>query len=266
VWNTVKEAYATWWRNLPDLVRACWVWMLLTAPLWAIWVIGWQEPYLSGRIQELRAGLPYDPAALVPNIAPLVGLIALPAFASVAVAWHRLLLRDEHPRTAAYLRLDYIVAAYIGVALAGHLVLQAPNFVTVAFRFSGAAQRDAVALVAAVEPFVSFAVMFILGRLSLVLPALALGRRDVTLRAAWNVGKGNTWRLFGAYALCFVPVFVLTNGTLTFLSHNDDHVAGTVALIAMSLLMLPVSMIGVGVLSLAYRYFFESSAQRPRTD
>src|SRR5215469_14850768 len=36
----------------------------------------------------------------------------LRSFASVAVAWHRLLLRDEHPGSGVYLRLDNIVAAF----------------------------------------------------------------------------------------------------------------------------------------------------------
>jgi hypothetical protein len=265
VWKTVKEAYATWWRNFPDLIRVCWIWMLLMAPLWAIWVMWWQEPYIVGRIQAIRAGQSFDPSDLVPNVAPLVGLIMLPAFASMAVPWHRLLLRDEHPRVVAYLRLDCTVAAYAGIALAGNMVMLAPNYVGAAFRFAGDATQDgAAALVASVEHLASVVIMFILARLSLVLPAMALGRRDVTLRAAWTASTGNSLRMSGAYVLCFLPLFVIRNGTLTFLSHNDDHVAATLALITMNLLVFPVSMIGVGMLSLAYRHFFEGDAQAVR--
>src|SRR5258708_3959704 len=255
LWKTAGEAYAMWWRNFPDLVRVCWIWMLLTAPLWAIWVIWWQEPYLAGRLQEIRAGQPFDPKALVPNVAPVVGLIVLPAFASIAVAWHRLLLQGEHPAAGAYLRLDYMVAAYAGVAFLGNMVMLAPYYFSVTIQFAGeATQSGAAAFVASVEPFASFAILFILARLSLVLPAMALGRRDVTFGAAWKISEGNTWRMFWAYVLCFLPVLVVVNGTLTFVSHNDSHVAASLALITMNLLVFPVSMICVGMLSLAYRH------------
>ena len=49
-----------------------------------------------------------------------------------------------------------------------------------------------------------------------------------------------------------------------FTSHNDSHVAASSALIMMNLLLFPVSMISVGMLSLAYRHFFESGARERR--
>jgi len=141
----------------------------------------------------------------------------LPAFASMAVAWHRLLLQGEHP---AYLRLDYIVAAYAGVAFLGNIIMLAPYYFSVTIRFAAeATQSGAAAFVASVEPFASFAIPFILARLSLVLPAMALGRRDVTFGAAWKISEGHTWWMFWAYVLCFLPVLVVVNGTLTFMSH-----------------------------------------------
>jgi hypothetical protein len=38
LWRTVGQAYAVWARNFPDLVRIVWVWMLLMAPVLAIWM------------------------------------------------------------------------------------------------------------------------------------------------------------------------------------------------------------------------------------
>jgi hypothetical protein len=39
LWRTIGQAYAVWETKFPDLVHACWLWMLLMAPVLAIWTI-----------------------------------------------------------------------------------------------------------------------------------------------------------------------------------------------------------------------------------
>ena len=50
--------------------------------------------------------------------------------------------------------------------------------------------------------------LLVLPRLSLVMPALALGQR-LSLRHAWRITQGNTLRLGTATALCMLPAVTL---------------------------------------------------------
>ncbi len=62
LWRTVGQAYAVWARNFPDLIRIVWPWMLLTAPVLALFS-WWEEPHVMETMQATRAGGPLaDPA------------------------------------------------------------------------------------------------------------------------------------------------------------------------------------------------------------
>src|SRR6266853_1787472 len=135
LWRTVGQAYAVWARNFQDLIRTAWLWMLLTAPVLAIF-FWWEEPHLMETMRLTRAGTPFaDPEPLLTLVSQIVGqLILLPALASVAVAWHRLLLRDEHPDPGIYLRLDSIVVGYAILAFWIGLITLAPGYVSRMFQ------------------------------------------------------------------------------------------------------------------------------------
>jgi len=117
----------------------------------------------------------------------------------------------------------------------------------------------AASVVQTVARLISIIAFFIVARLSLVLPGLALGRDDVGFGAAWEVSKRNTWRMFWAYFFCIFPGAAIIGGISLWLLLPHSRATGTLALIVMSLLWIPVGMISVGMLSLAYRHFFERS-------
>jgi hypothetical protein len=97
------------------------------------------------------------------------------------------------------------VAAYAGVAFLGHMVMLAPNYFSVTIRFAGEeTQSGAAAFVASVGPFASFAVLFILARLSLVLPAMALGAAMLRSARPGRSAKQTRGGCFGLrfYASC----------------------------------------------------------------
>jgi hypothetical protein len=270
LWKTVGEAYAMWVRNFPDLVRACWIWLLLMTPVWVAWTMWWRVPHMEGVFEALRAGEQFDdPNPLVTGAALAIDqIMMLPAVASVAVAWHRLLLRGQRPGSAVYLRLDKIVVAYAILAFAGGAILMAPYYAGMMIQFvieSGAITNTAAALLKFVDGLVSLAAlvpMFILARLSLLLPAIALGRNDVTLGAVWNASEGNSWRMFGAYFFCVMPWIAVTMGIAAWQYHHDQgREVATLVWMTTILPFIPVSMISVGMLSLAYRHFFESTAE-----
>jgi hypothetical protein len=269
LWRTIGQAYALWAENFPDLVRVVWLWMLLTAPVLAVF-FWWREPHLLEMMQAARAGERFaDPSPWLTLVTQIVGqVILLPALASAAVAWHRLLLRDEHAGPGIYLRLDSIVAGYAILAFWIGVITLAPGYLgqMVQIIIGASATKGIPAAVAAsiVQMLLGVAtiiVFFIGARLSLALPGVALGRDEVTLGSAWRISKRNTWRMVWAYFFCSLPGAAIAGGISfgVFLS-DPGRATGTLALLVMSLLWIPVGMISVGMLSLAYRHFFERDA------
>ena len=264
LWRTIGQAYALWAGNFPDLLRTVWVWMLVMAPVVAI-TMWWQVPHLEEMMQAARAGKGLvDPNPVLTLVMGIVSkVITLPAISSVAVAWHRLLLKDEHPG-GVYLRLDRIVAGYAILAFVIGVIGTAPSYLSMLFQVViGASAQDTVALVVqTLAGLVTIVAFFIVTRLSLALPALALGRDDVTLAVAWRASKRNSWRMVWAYFFCIVPAMA-ANGAVTYWLFQPGHsrVAITLASVVISLIWFPFGMISVGMLSLAYRHFFKSGVQ-----
>jgi hypothetical protein len=267
LWRTIGRAYALWGENLPDLARVCWLWMLLMAPVFAF-LAWWQAPHAMEILQAVRFGQPFaDPNPLLTMLGQIVGrVVALPALASIGVAWHRLLLKNEHPGAGVYLRLDGIVVGYAVLAFWVGLITMAPGYISLMFQIAtgtsvSAGEPDAfgVRFLAGVVTITAF---FVVARLSLVLPGKALGRDDITFGAAWRVSKGNTWRMLWAYFFCILPLMVL-NGAMSYWLFQPDHdrTALTLAPLAISLLSIPLGMISIGMLSLSYRHFFERPSE-----
>src|SRR5215468_8094601 len=111
VWQTARASYAIVVRNFGQLVRICWLWVLIMVPVYAAldWLVetwpgksGAQATY--SWMRQIGAALPSP--------------VDLPFLASIAVAWHRLILREERVTQPAYLRLDGIVWRYVLYSLA----------------------------------------------------------------------------------------------------------------------------------------------------
>jgi hypothetical protein len=199
VWQTVCASYAIVGRNLRQLVRICWVWVLIMV---AVYIgLNWLAETWPGEtgaqaahpwLREIGATLPVD----------------LPFLASIAVAWHRLVLRGERVTQPAYVRLDRVVWRYVLYAfvflLLGALLIIA--FLIVA-DFSAGLLLELLAAPAATGATMAIGLL-VLPRLSLVMSALALGERH-SLRHAWSITRGYTLRLGMATALCMVPAVTL---------------------------------------------------------
>ncbi len=118
--------------------------------------------------------------------------IGLAGFCSIAVGWHRFVLRDE---AGLILRLDEPVWRYIGNTLLIMVIVLLPMLV----------------LALAVERLPQIASLLLLPagliagtialRLSIKLPAVALGRKDFGLRDAVASSEGNFWPLMGVFLL-----------------------------------------------------------------
>jgi hypothetical protein len=176
-----------------------------------------------------------------------------------------LLLRDEHPGAGTYMRLDRVVVGYAVLAFWIGVITLAPSYLSMLFQVmtgTSATMQDVLALVVqSLAGLVSIVGFFIVGRLSLALPARALGRDDVTLGVAWRVSKHNTWRMVWAYFFCILPWGVIAAGLSYWLLRTSySRATMTLILVVTGLLGIVANMISVGMLSLAYRHFFERSA------
>src|ERR1043166_6240033 len=56
VGQTVGAAYAIWFKNLPELIRIAWLWLLIMAPI--VFALNWwEQPYMAETMQNARNGL-----------------------------------------------------------------------------------------------------------------------------------------------------------------------------------------------------------------
>jgi hypothetical protein len=259
LFRTVGQAYALWSRNFSELARICGPWMVLMAPVLLIW--NWmQSAHLAEIVNELNSGRPFvDPNPVLTALQILAGkLVMLPPLASAAVAWHRLLLRDEHPE-GTYLRLDGTVRSYAILAFLIGMIISASSSMTFLLPQAGpASETSTVIIVKALASIVTIVGIFVVPRLSLALPGIALGRTDVTIGAAWRVSKRNTWRMIWAYLFCILP-WMAVGGAMSYwlVQPGHDRIVVMLVSVAIGLLWIPAGMISVGMLSLAYRHFFE---------
>jgi hypothetical protein len=264
LWRTIGQSYAIWARNLPELIRISWLWLLIMTPVLAI-LMWWQVPTFMAMIDAAKAGRPDPTPALTLLGQVLNGVIMLPVLASIAVAWHRLLLRNEHVGSGIYLRFDGLVLGYGLLFLLIGLLPAVPQYLGQIYlaltQPPGARQVDPVALaITSVGSIVSIVLFFISARMFLLLPAKALERDDVTPGTVWAATRRNSWRMVWGYVFCLLPMFVLGGGigiAFWLSSTVYSRALATTLWTALTLLWIVFGMVSVGFLSLAYRHFFE---------
>jgi len=288
VWQSVRASYAIVARNLGQLARIVWLWLLIMVPVQV--ALSWLE---QAKVVPAGAQTALGWAGALAEALPVP--IELPFLASIAVAWHRLVLRQERVTRLAYLRFDRVVWRY---TLYSFAVFVLPRAVPVSCAFVllvvNAVLPDAMLIdISTAEPFIAMvmaAVLLLLPRLALVLPATALGEA-LSLRRAWRSTRANTLRLGLATFLCVLPavsiamlapflrLLATAPSWLPFLSLPQVislhwamdptrqlfyAVSGSLAgVILVSLAYVCLSIFGITLLSLTYRFFVASDHANP---
>jgi Flp pilus assembly pilin Flp len=145
------------------------------------------------------------------NLIEFLAILSQGLFLSImAIYWHRNILMEETAVPAMPLRFDAYVWRYIGYGLLLALItvgiITAGTTAAIALFTGVGSQRTAMA--ALLIP--SFVIMLLVtGRLSLVLPAAAVGDRATGLRRSWQMTAGNSWRIVGLYLLVVMAVLAL---------------------------------------------------------
>ena len=229
-------------RNLGQLARISWLWLVILLPVsaaaqWLIW------PWTNETAQR-----EFETTSQLIGFLP--DLIELPVLASIAVAWHRLVLHHERVGGVVYLRLDRIVLRYTLILLAFFVLAQvyAGSLLT--------GTSDSLLPVATVLINLAFVIIisiFVLPRFSLVLPGIAIGE-SLSLSASWQLTRRNTWRLAMAGLMCSLPL-VAPFAFLFWYVPNDTRTSSALLGTLNALVYVLLVTVGVTLLSLAYRHF-----------
>ena len=251
LWRTVREAYVLTFCNLGAFVRIAWAWLLLLTALGAL--ASWF--FWPSHAAALDAG------QLTSWVQVVTTTLSMTAGASIAVAWHALLLRAEAPATSRYLRLDGVVCGYLLIGVA----TVAPAYLA-GYMFPGSGSADDPEAMLAQLPFAI--VLLVLGavfgiKLSPILPAIALGRSDVSLGVVWRATHWNWWRLAAGYGLTTLPpLLMLSLPMLVRLwlagdeAPPETQLGFVVSNTQSELVTLVSGIFAISFLSLAFRHFF----------
>ena len=266
VFKTVGRAYRAAFGNLGTFIRISWLWLLL------IIVVG----LVFNALTPARL-IPSDPAAyarfdatdwMLVSVIGLVNKLAfLPMLSSIAVNWHRLLLRGEQPGPTAFMRLDAPVWAYVAlaamIAVAQVLFSLPQSFATINILGTRTPTAAASLLLIATNLVFLAALMF-MARYSVALPAKALEVPGIGFSEAFAATRRNTWRLSLGFTLCFLPLIVfgvlavtVWPGQAAVLGTGQIAIAFRVVGGVLGVLM---GIIGVGFLSYAFEHFFLAPA------
>jgi len=212
VLKTALRAWSSVAQNLGLACRLYWPWLAIMAICILAWIVG----------ILVNGGGASPPQALVggAGLVPLLVIVIAMALAvpTIFVGWHRGIQRGERP--AQPIAIDSGVWGYIGYSLliGITLVLTVGFFALIATVIAGITTGlgdgpMSLERFAALAPFLPLAVVpyyILLGRFSLVLPAVAIGQ-TMSLGESFKKTRGNTWRLTFGAGLVYLPVALLSS-------------------------------------------------------
>jgi hypothetical protein len=274
LWDTVARSYSSYGRNLQDVLRASWLWLAVVASLVGMAVV---KTVIS---PQAMTDAPIATGTTLLDFA--AGLVQFLAGVGIAVAWHRRIILGEHPgpsgsNVATKTLWRYVLTGILIFAIAIFLWLGivVPIYLLFALGAGGFPRPPTSGYtMLLLVTLVSYLPMFaVIARLSLSLPACAVGDLDLTFKQTWNRTSGNTWRLCWGILACVVPpILVLMIAVRAsmgpprpdlFDSNARDLFGGegyavrvaviNAIVIVCQLLFLPI---WIGFLSHSYRHFF----------
>jgi hypothetical protein len=217
-------------------------------------ILPWLPIIIAVSVLEFFAGTPEQDAgghgsAGLMQIASTV--VAIAAVAAISVNWHRFILRDEAPNG---MRLDGLMLRYAGTTILTMLPMLLPALLMVfgIVFFPPLATLAGIPLLLIVGAAVT--------RLSIKLPAVALGDRGFSFRDAWAATAGNFWPCLGVFvlnALILLGFFMALSAVSSLLNLISPAFAMVFLVVAAGLMQLVYSLINASILTSLYGYFAE---------
>lgn len=268
LWRTVREAYGLAFSHLPALLRAGWPVLLVGIAVIAGFeaTVGWS---LSKSGNGSWSGI------VTPTLEAVVG-------AAMAVSLHRTILLGEpvleplavlrRPEFPGYVRWALVLMTLAMLPMLGldFAFGDAPVGTDVAPAAADTSDGPASttnltacllylafgSAIIALIVLVGVALSYVPTRLSILLPARALGQ-SVAARDAWQATHRSFWRLFCgsllSMGLVMLPMALYFGLGFGWAATRGVHVANAVL---SSVCAIVGGMVGVAFLSLAYRHFF----------
>lgn len=268
--DSVKQALSFTLRHFGSLLAVSWKWLLLVI-LPALAGYTWfMLPFNEAIWEGLRSYPPEPPSPAIMNevmkkvmlASAALNLVVLIPYASIAVNWHRFVLRGEPARSANGLRLDTPVWRYIGVALLMLAVGLLPQGMQL-FAMLNPSDGSIVILLA------SFIAMFVficlIVRIWVVLPGIAVENSEATFTSTMRATRGHTFRMLGGLLLILLPLAVVTNVLVLPLAFVYGALAVTLMQAGLMLIYQVAGVVILTFLSIAYRFFYEDGVARPGT-
>jgi hypothetical protein len=181
----------------------------------------------------------------------VAGVISIIAVCSIAVSWHRFILRDEQ---AAGLRMDTDVFRYAGNTVLIMLAMLVPAlvFLTIVMAAPGPGAILGLPIIVLAGGVVT--------RASIKLPAVALGNRTFSFRDAWTASEGNFWPCVGVF-LINAAILLGILLALTIISGILGRISTGLSLIfqiaAVSVLQLFYAVFNASIFTSLYGFFVE---------
>ncbi|WP_119392096.1 hypothetical protein [Taklimakanibacter lacteus] len=240
-------------NNIGYAFRISWPWYAVMAPVVIILVL--LANYTAGGNPETGSGM----TILIDLFRTLITLVA---FASIAVNWHRYILLDEVPQGSQVLRLDDKTWRYFGNMLLLFLILFGVGVVIGApigfiAALSGAVETVPVLVALLVAPVAGVMAL----RFGVKFPAIALGRRDFSMKHAWAATKGNNLPVFliVLFELVVAVAAILLSALLAYLLSLVSTALGVVITVIVGLVINWVfTIFSITVLTSLYGFFVEN--------
>ena len=191
-WSSALASYRLVFAHPVDLVRIGWVWIVLAH------VVGYALGYLSIHLS----------ASYLTVLSALTVTLCAAAF---AVKWHRralLGMAAAVPVMALAGRDLRFVGRAILLLLATMVPLVVLMFLAVLAMFSDEAAMIVITLLACFAAFLL--AIYLLVRLSLILPAAAVDDRTTGWRQSWAATAGVSLRLWGGALLAVLPLAIFS--------------------------------------------------------
>ena len=289
LWQTISLSYHEYFSGFGDVLRISWIWLaVLTALVYlATWL---QYSWMIAAISDLKTSIPEGPTPLpVPPMPPMTDaafLVLLAANAgiivaalSIAVAWHRHVILGEPARSSTANIFTILPWSYASAAVLILLAVCLPvafiaGGLLWAYLPQGAGFGGPISPIMMIISILDAVALAAVIRLSILLPARAVGDIHVGFKEAWHMTAGNTVRLaWGLFITAVVPLMLAqvaaaalwTPSAGDLLGLDNTQIAGLAermaavnsAGIVLTLLVLPI---GAGFLSHAYRFLAGHSA------
>ena len=263
VLTTVRQAYAAILGHSDALGQISRNWLIATAVALLLGYLAFIGPQETERSFDRAA----KGAAVITSLAFLVLLMG--AYV-VIVRWHRMIIRGIAPgetgtRAMSGAFLYFARATLLGMlGLTTALVMSMLPITLCHGIIEGEARRIFAIVVTALAVVLA---LIVVARLSLNLPATALGDWTVNFRRSWELTRGNTLRLIAGTLLASGPA--LTMNVVTEIAIRADEAArGNAAVIAAVtvvtlLIAIVAGVIQAGFLSYAYVFF---TRQKPMAE